>query len=93
MLVKCAAMSLLGSHCLEFRRLLEAQLDFLISVTQRDWGVQTLHKRAQVVNGSALLAFRVSVLFRGLCSSFLKLHSSCQRGAIDKGKESLPVQK
>lgn len=43
MLVECAAVSLFGSHCLEFRRLLEPQFDFLVSVTQCDWGVQTLH--------------------------------------------------
>lgn len=73
MLIKCAAVSLLSNHCLEFRCLLETQLDFFISVTQRDWGVQTLHIRAQVINGSALLAFRVSVLLRRLRSSLLKL--------------------
>jgi hypothetical protein len=76
MLVECAAISLLGSHCLEFRRLLEPQLDFLVSVTQCDRGVQTLHVRAQVINGSALLAFRVSVLLRRLGSSFLELQGS-----------------
>lgn len=43
MLVKRAAVSLFGSHCLEFRRLLEPQFDFLVSVTQCDGGVQTLH--------------------------------------------------
>lgn len=77
MLIECAAVSLLGSHCLEFRRLLETQLDFLVSVTQCDWGFQTLHIRAQIIDGSPLLAFGVSVLLRRLRSSFLKLQSSC----------------
>lgn len=77
MLIECAAVSLLGSHCLEFRRLLETQLDFLVSVTQCDWGVQTLHVRAQVIDGSALLAFGVSILLLRLRSSFLKLQGSC----------------
>lgn len=77
MLVECAAVPLLGSHCLEFRRLLETQFDFFVSVTQRDWGVQTLHIRAQVINSSALLALRVPVLLLRLRSSFLKLQVSC----------------
>lgn len=75
-LVKCAAVSFLASHCLKFRRLLETGLDFLVSVTQCDGGIQTFHIRAQVINGSALLALRVSVLLQWLRSSFLKLQDS-----------------
>jgi hypothetical protein len=61
-LVKCAAATFFGSHRLEFRNFLKAGLDFLVSITQSDRGVQTLHVGSQVVDSPALLALGMPVL-------------------------------